>query len=168
MWFFFCKLVSLQCIDRCIVKEVNTYRKNKEFSPVNSCCEIVVIGFSSRILTKQITNISNVRDIFEVKSRKTKRPVTILPLPNACCPPSCFFTLGSLLSLRAFPSPCGQGTSFLQKPIPARSKSILRDLQTQGLPFTSGHVGPTQAALIYLLAEFGILKCFDPLLINKE
>lgn len=64
--------MSLQCTDRCIEREVNTYRKNKEFNPENSCCEILVIGLSSRILTKQITNISNVRDIFEVKPGKIK------------------------------------------------------------------------------------------------
>lgn len=64
--------MSLQCTDRCIEREVNTYRKNKEFNPVNSCCEILVIGLSSRILTTQITNISNVRDIFEVKPGKIK------------------------------------------------------------------------------------------------
>lgn len=81
--------MSLQYRDRCIERLVSTYRKNKEFNPVNNCCEILVIGLSSRILTKQITNISNVRDICEIKLGKNKRPVTVVPHPDTCSPPSC-------------------------------------------------------------------------------
>ena len=52
---------------------MNTYKKNKEFNPVNNRCEILLMGLSSRILTKHITNISNVRDVCEIQPGRNKR-----------------------------------------------------------------------------------------------
>lgn len=71
----------MQFRDRFIERWMNTYRKNKEFNPVNNRCEILVIGLSSRILTKNITTNSSVRDICEIKPRKKKRPMMMLPPP---------------------------------------------------------------------------------------
>lgn len=115
----------MQRRDRCIEREGNTYRKNKEFNPVNNCCEILVIGLSSRILTKHITNISSVRDSCEIKTRKNKRPVMDLPPPTPALLSVCPHLL-ALSSPRVFPPPCGWDGPFLQKLAPAlSSKSIL-------------------------------------------
>lgn len=116
--------MSLQCRDRCIEREGNTYRKNKEFNPVNNCCEILVIGLSSRILTKHITNISSVRDSCEIKPRKNKRPVMDLP-PHTPALLSVCPNLLALSFLRVFPPPCGWDGPFLQKLAPPLSKSTL-------------------------------------------
>lgn len=135
---------------------MNTYRKNKEFNPVNNRCEILVMGLSSRILTKRITNISNVTYICEIKSGRNKRPCQfcVPPTPALLLPVCPHLAQGS--SQRAFPSPRGWGSTFLQTPIipiPGFLTSIPMvfapcihlplDLRT----FTSGFLGPDKLHL---------------------
>ena len=127
---------------------------------MNSCCEMLVIGLSSRILTKQITNISNVRDIFEVKTGKTKRPVTILPLPNTCCPPSYSFTLGLTLLPESLPF-----TLWVEKLFPPKAHPSTEQVHPDGLmdPSFTFHLWScgSHSRYPYLLAKLGIPKCFD-------
>lgn len=105
---------------------MNTYRKNKEFNPVNNRCEILFMGLSSRILTKHITNISNVRDVCEIQPGRNKRSC------QSCLPQH---LLSSFLSVHTWlmslprelflPTVVGEALSSKPPPPPALIKSIL-------------------------------------------
>lgn len=148
--------MSLQCVNRHIERLMNTYRKNKEFNPVNKRCEILVIGLSSRILISR--NISNIRDICEIKPASPQHLaygsthlLCVLPyLAHLSLPWELFLpsVVGATLSSKFLQLPSHLSSWILIVLLSPCCLHLLLDLTTQVVSVTSGYLGLAQTPCI--------------------
>ena len=77
----------------------DTYKKNKEFNPIKDFCEILVIGLSSKILTKHIKMFPMLGIFLKETQGKYKRPtrkqtLNTWPVPSFPMGHRCSFPMG--------------------------------------------------------------------------
>lgn len=123
---------------------------------------MLVIGLSSRILTKHITSISNVRDMSDVKPGRTKglwqsclHPTPAVPLPV----PSHW---AHALPGETPPPPVGRA-ALSPKAHPSMEQAYLGGLRDPNFTLHLWTRGSHTSCSCYWFVQLGIPKCFDPL-----